>query len=268
MDDQLSGVAEAFSRKAKVYDAFGEGHPNLTRMRRRVYDHVLRFLQPGDRILELNAGTGADAVYFARRGYTVHAIDISPGMLAVIAAKIDRYRLGDALTVQACSFTELDRVRGGPFQIVYSNFGGLNCIPDLAQVARPLPLVLARRVRVTWVIRPAVCPWELVHVFRGRLKLAAGRLHRPGILAQVEGVRFMTYYFSSRQILGSLGSDFHLEALEGLSVFTPTADYKEFAQRFPRVYGLLARLDDRFSRLPPFNRWGDFTILTARYDPA
>ena len=31
-------------------------------------------------ILELNAGTGTDAVWFAERGYRVHATDIAEGM--------------------------------------------------------------------------------------------------------------------------------------------------------------------------------------------
>ena len=55
-------VAEAFSRKALEYDAFGTDNPNVTRMRERVYAHLDALLTPGARILELNAGTGADAV--------------------------------------------------------------------------------------------------------------------------------------------------------------------------------------------------------------
>ena len=54
--EHIEAVAEAFSRKALIYDEFGEGHPNLARMRRKVREHVLDFLKPGDRILELNAG--------------------------------------------------------------------------------------------------------------------------------------------------------------------------------------------------------------------
>ena len=112
--DHFDRVAAAFSRKAAEYDAFGDDHINLARMRRKVYDHVLRFVQPADRMLELNAGTGIDAAFFARQGYTVHAIDIAPGMLDHLAAKIEQQHLHDRLTYQALSFTEIDRVAGGP----------------------------------------------------------------------------------------------------------------------------------------------------------
>lgn len=267
-NDHFARVAEAFSRKAKIYDAFGEDHVNLMRMRRRVYVHVHRFLRPGDRILELNAGTGTDAAYFASRGYSVHATDIAPGMLAALAAKIDAYGLQEKLTWESRSFTDLHDVSGRPYPYIFSNFGGLNCIRDLTEVTRHLPSVLATGGRLTWVIMPPFCPWELATVVKGSWRTATRRLHRNGILAHVEGVRFMTYYFTPKQVLKALGPDFRLERLEGLSVFTPPADRNDFARRFRRLYGFLVWLDDRLSIRPPFNGWGDFFILTARHEPS
>ena len=68
-DDHFEQVAEAFSYKALIYDEFGKDHPNLQRMRRTVYEHVLSFIQPGACMLEINAGTGTDASFFASQGY-------------------------------------------------------------------------------------------------------------------------------------------------------------------------------------------------------
>ncbi len=266
IDDHFERVAAAFSRKAEAYDAFGPDHIHLTRLRRKVYQHALRFLHPSDRILELNAGTGIDAAFFAGQGYTVHAIDIAPGMLDHLADKIDKHDLHDRLTYQQLSFTELDRVENGPFQLVFSNFGGLNCIPDLSVVARQLPGVLAPGGRLTWVIMPPICPWEIALLFKGQFRIATRRLKRGGALAHVEGLRFTTHYFTPRQVLKALGSNFHLRRLEGLSVFTPPADHHTFPYRFPRLYHRLVKLDDALSRLPPFNGWGDFFILTAQHE--
>ena len=188
-------------------------------------------------------------------------------MLACIEEKISRYSLQGQLTVQHCSFTELEKIAYGPFQHVYSNFGGLNCIDDLRLVTRQLPHVLAPGGRLTWVIMPPMCPWDLALVFKGEFKNATRRLARKGTLAHVEGARFRVHYFTPRQVLQALGNDFRLVQLEGLSVLTPPADRKNFARRFPRLYRLLVALDDRLCRVPPFNQWGDFVILTARYSP-
>ncbi len=265
--DHSDRVALAFSRKADEYDAFGSDHINLARMRRKVYDHVLRFLRPADRLLELNAGTGIDAAFFAGRGQIVHAIDIAPGMLNHLSAKIDQQRLSDRLTCQMLSFTELDRVEGAPFDYIFSNFGGLNCIADLTLVTRHLSHVLRPGGLVTWVIMPPLCPWEIALSLKGRFGLAARRWQRHGTLAHVEGVHFITTYFTPRRVLQALGPEFRLLCLEGLSVFAPPADRMDFPQRFPRLYRALTSIDDALTARWPFNHWGDFFILTAQAAP-
>jgi ubiquinone/menaquinone biosynthesis C-methylase UbiE len=265
--DHFERVATAFSRKADEYDAFGADHINLARLRRKVYDHVRRFLRPTDRILELNAGTGIDAAYLAGQGHTVHAIDIAPGMLDHLADKIEQQHLHDRLTYQTLSFTELDRLEGGPYSYLFSNFGGLNCIPDLSDVTRHLPKILSPGGRLTWVIMPPVCPWEMALIVKGEFRIATRRLRRGGTLAYVAGTRFMTHYFTPRHVLKALGPDFQLLSLEGLSVFTPPADRQDFPRRFPRLYHTLVTIDDALSPRAPFNHWGDFFILTAQVGP-
>lgn len=257
-------VAEAFSRKALIYDAFGENHTNLARMRRKFYNHIQSVMPAGAHLLEINAGTGQDAVELARRGFRVHATDFAPGMLAQIEEKVDRLGLHERLTFQPLSFTELGRVAGAPYDGLYSNSGGLNCIPDLTAVTRHLPEVLSPGARVTWVIMPRICPWELAVIPKDP-RVGTRRLRRGGILAHVEGVHFMTYYFSVAVAQGAFGPRFRLVRRQGLSVFTPPADNKSFAVNHPRLYRALTRVDDGLSNHRPFNGWGDFFILTMEF---
>lgn len=266
-DSQFPVIAEAFSRTAEKYDSFAEDHPHLTRMRNKVYDHVSRYLPSGSRILELNAGTGTDAVALAQRRYHVHAIDIAPGMLARLQEKVERFHLRGQITSQECSFTNLNHVQSAPFDAVFSDLGGLNCIPDLTAVIKDLALVLKPGGLVTWVLMPPVCLWEMAEVFRGNFRLAFRRLARKGARSHLEGLYFDVYYFTARQVIQWFGKDYSLVALEGLSVITPTAESKNLARQFPRLYGTLAWLDDRLSPRPPWREWGDFYILSLRYQP-
>ncbi len=265
--DHFEHVAQAFSYKANIYDEFGKDHPNLERMRQKVYGHVLRFIEPGARILEINAGTGTDAAFFAGQGYSVHATDLSPGMLASIEAKIEQRHLQGRLTAELCSFTNLSAVKGKPFDYLFSNFGGLNCIADLTLVTRQIPELLKPGGRLTWVVMPPICPWELAQVFKGDFQFAFRRLRKGGIQANVEGVRFHVSYFTPGQVLRALGSQFHLLELEGLSVFAPPADHKDFAIHSPKLYSELIRLDNRLANLPLLRSCGDFFILSAEYCP-
>src|SRR5690349_6958606 len=153
----IDTIAEAFSRTAEKYDSFAEDHPHLTRMRNKVYSHVLRHVPRAARILELNAGTGTDAVELAQRGYFVHATDIAPGMLNRLPEKIEKLGLHDWVTLEQRSFLSLENIPWTPFDAVFSDLGGLNCVPDLSPVIQQLPQVLNVGGIVTWVLMPRIC---------------------------------------------------------------------------------------------------------------
>jgi len=261
----LETIAEAFSRTAEKYDSFAEDHPHLTRMRNKVYSHVLRYVPQSACILELNAGTGTDAVELARRGYSVHATDIAPGMLDRLQEKANRLGLQDRISMEARSFLSLENMTQAAFDAVFSDLGGLNCIANLSPVIRQLPKVLKPGGIVTWVLMPHICLWEMAEIFRGNLSLAFRRLSRGSVRANLEGLNFDVYYFSPGQVIRWFGNDFQVLALEGLSVITPTAESKNFARWYPRLYRALSWLDDKLSPHWPLNGWGDFYILTMRY---
>jgi ubiquinone/menaquinone biosynthesis C-methylase UbiE len=262
----LATIAEAFSRTAEKYDAFAEDHPHLTRMRNKVYDHLQRYVPSGGRILELNAGSGTDAVALAARGYHVHATDISPGMLQRARDKIKRLGLAGLVTVEQQSFLELDQI-AGPFDAVFSDLGGLNCVPDLRPVIESLAGVLRPGGLVTWVLMPPVCLWELATVFtQGRR--AFRRLSPGGTRAHLEGLYFQVYYFRPRQVVEWFGRDYECLSIEGLSVITPTAESKALAKGHPGLYRALARLDDQLAPRRPWRGWGDFFIATFRFNPS
>jgi len=65
----------------------------------------------------------------------------------------------------------------------------------------------------------------------------------------------------------AFGPQFIPLRLQGLSVFTPPADHKAFARRFPRLYAGLSALDNHLTNRSPFNSWGDFFIMTLAYTP-
>lgn len=260
-------ISEAFSRTAKKYDTFADDHPHLMRMRNKVYAHAERFVPKDARILELNCGTGIDAVALAKRGYTVHATDNAPGMLKQLPEKIASNKVDEKITFQQCSFTELDKVQGAPFDAVFSDLGGLNCIPDLSPVIAQLPKVLRPGGVVTWVLMPPICLWEMAEIFRGHPRLAFRRFARNGTRAHLEGLSFTVYYFTPQQALQWFGADYDCLTIEGLSVLTPTAESKNFAKRYKRLYRTLSWLDDRVAFLAPWRGWGDFYIITMRYQP-
>lgn len=260
-------VSEAFSRQAKIFDKYEEENKILQWMRFITREHLMRHLKESSEILELNSGTGLDAVYLAEQGFYVYCIDIAEGMLKKLKEKISCRGLEGKISVQNLSYTNLEKLKGKQFDHIYSNFGGLNCANDLSPIFDNFKKVLKPGGKVTLVIIPPICPWEIALIFKGNFFTAFRRLHKKGITTNVEGVKFQTYYFSVKQTIRALGKDYKLIELQGLASFSPPPYMNNFPERLPGIYQILTKLDEKFSGYFPFNRWADHFILTAEYKP-
>src|SRR3990172_1699331 len=78
---------QPFGRIAADYDRAFTETQLARRLREIVWSCLAARFKTGDRVLELNCGTGEDATWLAGRGIYVVATDVSPEMLAVTARK-------------------------------------------------------------------------------------------------------------------------------------------------------------------------------------
>lgn len=261
------GEPRGFSAMAAEYDSLAEMHPIVVWMRQRIRALVEARLSSGTSILEINAGSGLDAAYFAAQGFRVHATDVAPGMLAALADKAASPDLEGRLTSEALPFERLAEAQGVPYDLVFSNLGGLNCTDDLEAVARALPEVLKPGGRIVWVVMPPVCSWEMAQALRGHISTARRRLSKRGTLANVAGERVRTWYHTPGGLAKALGPEFRVEAVRSFCLFAPPSYFGGFVRRHPRIVTMLMRLDDALGGVWPFNRAGDFYALVARYEP-
>jgi ubiquinone/menaquinone biosynthesis C-methylase UbiE len=264
---QHQAVNAAFSKQSLHFDTDDASNQVLQHMRYQVYEHVHKFLKPGSSMLELNAGTGIDALHFASLGHRVHATDLSDGMIAEIEKKIQRNNLSHLLSCQQLSFDQLQHVKSRGFDYCFSNFGGLNCIDNLHKVTRLLPALLKPGAYITWVIMPPVCLWELLGLLKGRTKKALRRFERNGTASHLEGEHFVTYYHSLEQIKDAFKEDFTFITSEGLAALTPQPHRPDFPKAHPKFYEGLRKLDAMVRTSFPFNRWADHIIVTFQYTP-
>src|SRR5271156_5954810 len=98
LNEELS--TKAFTNQSVIFDSIYAGNTVVLYKRERVRDHVDQYLQPKSKILELNAGTGEDAIYFASRSHHVHATDISEGMLRQLACKVKKNDLEECISIE------------------------------------------------------------------------------------------------------------------------------------------------------------------------
>lgn len=264
LNEQLA--AEAFSRQAGVFDKQYAGDTIIQYKRKRVRAHVERYLPPRAHILELNAGTGEDALYFAARGHHVHATDIAEGMQERLKQKVEQVNMGRLITTEICSFTNLSRLQyKGPYDLVFSNFAGLNCTDRLDTVLNDLPALLKPGGLVTLVILPKFCLWEILLVFKGMFRTATRRLFSSkGVRSHVEGTYFKCWYYNPRFVTKRLKKDFELVSIEGLCTLVPPSYMEHFAEKHPALYKFLAAKEDKLKGRWPWKLIGDYYIITMK----
>lgn len=264
--ENITPAAEAFTRQSSRFDGYESENEILRWMRGIVHKHMKEFIRPGDRLLDLNAGTGIDAIFFAQHGVSVHAIDISPGMIRELRSKVARHGLHNLISTEERSFMDLDGLQG-KFDHIFSNFGGLNCVADPEPVFRQFKYLLKPGGLVSLVVMPPICPWEILQAAKGNFHLAFRRLRRKGTDAYVEGIKFTTYYFGHSELSAALGNDYHVIARRGLAALVPPPYLENFPRRFPSLCRALENLEEKVSTLYPFNSWADHLIITSRFQP-
>ena len=259
-------AAEAFSKQSVIFDEIYSDNTIVNYKRDRVRKHVLRFIKPGANILELNAGTGEDALYFARQGFNVHATDVSIGMQHQLKKKMDSNGVSDLVTQEICSYTELVNLENkGPYDHIFSNFAGLNCTGELNKVLASFDRLLTPGGIVTLVVLPKFCLWETLLIFKGKFKTAFRRFFaNNGRKAHLEGTYFKCYYYNPSFIIDHLKDQFEVLSVEGLCTVVPPSYIEHFAEKHPLTYHKLRGIEEKVRFSWPWRSIGDYYIISLK----
>lgn len=261
MNENISHVSDAFSKQSSVFDDLYKQNKLSEYLRLQFRTEILSHLKPQSKILELNCGTGMDAVFFAEKGHQVLATDNAPGMLAQLDQKISEKNLGGQIQTLRCSFHDIHSLKDKKFDHIISNFGGLNCTDRLDNVLEQFSALLNPGGKVTLMIMPTVCPWELVMLFKGDFKTAFRRF-RKNTPAHIEGVNFLCYYYNPSYVKKVLKKEFRTLSLKGVFITVPPEFYQNFVERYPRLFAVLSKIDSAISRFFPFTYSCDHYLIT------
>ena len=259
-------AATAFNKQSLVFDQLYSSNRIVQYKRQRVRDHVMKFIKPGSNILELNAGTGDDATWFARQGHTIHATDISTGMQKKLIEKAEKEQLRSKISNEICSFTELDKLQAkGPYDLIFSNFAGLNCTGELSKVLRSFSSLLRPGGIVTLVILPKFCLWETMMFLRGDFRTAFRRFFSgKGVTAKVEGEEFTCWYYNPSYVIKNTKDAYDVLGIEGLCTLVPPSYLENFPNRKPSLFNWLKEKEDKWKSKWPWKNIGDYYIISLK----
>lgn len=219
-------------------------------------------------ILELNCGTGVDAVWLAKMGHTVLATDLSGGMVAQTLARADREGVMDRVKAQKLGFGEIAAVQGhGPFDMVFSNFGGLNCLDaaGLRQLAMDLGKLVKPGGLFVSVVMPRGCLWErLYFLAKFQWGKAFRRRSKGPVIAPLQDGSFQpTWYYRPKEFAAAFSGDFDLEKQLPVGIALPPSYLDPLVAKRPRLLARLVRWEKRLAK-PWMANAGDHCLMVLK----
>ena len=265
MNEPRPGPLESpFDDVGPLYDQSLGVHPFDRDLRAVVQETLADCFTRGCHVIDLGCGTATDAVMLAERGVRVTGIDSSPGMLECARKKVADRHLEQLISLRNLNIEKIDALNGTVYDGAYSNFGVLNCIPDLqAALGRIAGLIVPGSPVVLSVLN-RVCLWEIGgFLIRGKIARAFRRMRAGKVNAQIGRASLPVWYYSPAEFGRMLSPWFRIQKVYGLSILSPTLNSKQFASSHPAAAGRLQRLDHTIRGVFPFHSLGDHFVLVA-----
>ncbi len=258
----ISSAASAFDRLADSYDDLFTRSSIGQAQRKQVWRRLLMAFAPGERILELNCGTGEDARFLALRGRSIVACDASAKMIEVATARTQFVANGGQIVFQQIANEGLDLLpRQELFDGAYSNFSGLNCLEDLKPVARHLASLVRPGGRVLLCLWSRVCAGEIIwYLLHGNVPKAFRRFSGKAMV-KLEELSITVSYPTVRKVQRVFSPWFELQKRSAIGLFVPPSYVEGWAQKHPSTLGHLEELDRVFGRWPLLRDIGDHVLL-------
>jgi len=229
------------------------------------------------RVLELNCGTGEDARWLARQGFRVLASDISPAMTAITEIKARQAGLAECIETQVIDIQTLElndkHLFPNSFDLIFSNFGGLNCIPpeSLQRLGAVVPGLLKPDGHFVAVVMGRFCVWETVYfLLKGRFRSAFRRFSRQAVAAHLSDQTMVeTWYYAPKELNALLRTGGFsrriVTMVQPIGFWLPPSYLNPFFEKRTRFLRFLHQLEKKCRR--PIWAWGADHFLICIKNP-
>lgn len=197
--------------------------------RRRVWRYLEKYLTQSLNILEINCGTGEDAIMLSGKGHPVTATDISAEMIRVAEQKP---KPGNVV-FSVCGFDQLYKnYSTQKYDLLFSNFAGLNCVDAkaLEELNHDFSKLLQPKGKLIMVLLGKKCWTErLFFTLKGEPGKAKRRLYETAAKLNDE-VTQQTFCYSAKEI-ATLFNSFTIIEKKPVGLFIPPSYLEPLIKR-------------------------------------
>lgn len=219
----------------------------------------------GFEMLELNCGSGEDAVLFGERGFNLVATDITEETIKLTEKKAEQYSMQNKISshyVDLDSFNET--LFDKKFDLIFSNFGGINCVnPDsLKTLFKKLPSLLNPGGRFVGVVMPRFCAWETAFfLLRLQFRKAFRRMSKKEVYSDLYGNNVKTWYYKPSQITRWTDEHFRTVTVRPIGLALPSSYLERFFTVKRRWLLRLNKVERRFANTSTFSGMADNYLI-------
>jgi len=256
----------------KEFDFTADDYDNnftYTKVGRAQRTLVHRFLEKElsifqqSKVLELNCGTGEDALWMGQLLNTeeIIATDVSTRMLDLAKLKNVNHPKISFQIEDAANLSSV--IKQKKFDVIFSNFGGLNCLsnPQFKQLFEELSSMVDRYGSINLVLMPRFCLWESMYFLtKFKWKDAFRRNTAKAVKAKLsENVEVETWYYSPRTVKALLPESLKMTKISPVGFFIWPSYLNSWAIRFPKIFDKLVVWENKIAG------WGFLSYLSDHY---
>jgi 2-polyprenyl-3-methyl-5-hydroxy-6-metoxy-1,4-benzoquinol methylase len=253
-------MATSFDKAATNYDATFT-HSVIGKLQRNwVYFHVSKKLNSVKKLLEINCGTGEDAIWLAQQNIEVTATDVSKKMIEIGKSKSNT---NNPNFIQVNINAIQSQFLNEKFDLIFSNFGGLNCLSklELTSFFNASQNLLSDKGKLALVIMPKNTLWEQLYFL---LKLDfknAFRRKKEFAVANVDGEKVITYYYNPKDITTLSNTNFTLLEIKPIGFFVPPSYLESFFKNKPKLISFLNTLEQKITNQSWLSKYADHYLI-------
>lgn len=260
-------MQQAFDSIAKNYDVSFTFSEIGKAQREIIWNYIEQAIPQQKKIsvLELNCGTGEDALWFAKKGHKVLATDVSTKMLNMANEKIEAVDMRSFIKTMNVDLTKIQAYHfEEKFDLIFSNFGGMNCISSIEMKRLPEELSKLNNYdgRLIMVIMPKYCLWETLYfLFKLNFKDAFRRFSDNGAIAKMNGMEVRTNYYTPKEIRKMFGKYFNVVAIKPIGFVIPPSYLGKFFSTKKKTFNFLKGIEKYFSNQSYLSAFSDHFLI-------
>ncbi len=256
-----------FNNVAEIYDETFTNTEIGKLQRKAVWDYIDKILPENKKlnILELNCGTGEDAIYIAQKGHEITATDISEEMIKITKQKVDKSGFKNRVKVLQCDMRELENCNfSEKYDFVFSNFGGLNCLnhAELQKLSDNLKNLLVLNGRLIAVIMPKFCLMEsLYFLTKFDFKKVFRRNTNSSIPVNVGDNLVETFYYSPKNMIDVFQNNFKKVAIKPIGISVPPSYLEPLFLKRKKLLNVLGNFENHINEVPGLSYASDHYLI-------